>query len=99
MSGYSTREDSLATAIGRVEDLRDAVQAQTQGLYKLAEILQTVGARLEQVENRFLAVEKALAPPEGESKLESLLAALVDADRSHADALHKLTEAIRSCPG
>lgn len=91
MSGYTPREDTLATAIDRIEDLRDAVQAQTQAIHTLIDHLQDI-------ENRLANVEKAVEPPKGESKLEQLLAALVAADQSHAETLHKLGEAIRGLP-
>ena len=92
MSGYTPRENTLATAIDRIEDLRDAVQAQTQGLYKLIETMQAFGARLERME-KALTAEAA-----GDNKLEQLLRSLVVADRSHAEALHEIHQALLQLP-
>jgi len=86
MAGYRPREDTLATAIDRMEDLRESFQAVIRGLVKLAH---NQDIQTEMLGKILTAVTK---PAEG-GQLEELLAALVEQGGEHTEMLRSLLDA------
>lgn len=87
MSKYRPREDTLATAIDRIEDVREALQAQNR---TLAIVLKT-----QQLHGELLGKIHAAVTQQGEADpLTDLLRALVSADTHHAAMLQAVLAAV-----
>lgn len=91
MSGYRPREDTLATAIDRIEDIREALQAQNRALAIMLKNQQLHGELLGKIH---AAVTKA-SDSDG---LTDLLQALVEADQHHAVLLQTVLDEVKKRP-
>ena len=88
MAGYNPREDTLATAIDRMEDLRESFQSVIRGLVKLAN---NQDIQTEMLGKILAAVTKQT---EG-GTLEDLLRDLVNQSAQHTAMLRSLLEAVQ----
>jgi predicted nucleic acid-binding Zn-ribbon protein len=92
VSDYRPRDNTLSTAIERIEDLREAVQAQTQAIHTLIDSLQDLVARIDRI-------EQALVPEgSGEGRLEELLSRIVAILESNTDAIHAIRTMLLRMP-
>lgn len=92
MSGYRPRDNTLATAIDRIEDLREAVQAQTRAMHTLIDSLRDLAARMDRI-------EQALTPEgSGDSRLEELLSRIVAILESNTEGLHAIRAMLLGLP-
>lgn len=87
MTGYRPREDTLATAIDRIEDVREALQAQNRALAIMLKTQQLHGELLGKIHEAI--TQQAEADP-----LMDLLRALVSADAQHAATLQAVLAAV-----
>ena len=87
MSGYQPREDTLATAIDRIEDVREALQAQNRALAIMLKTQQLHGELLGKIHEA--VTQQGEADP-----LTELLRALVVADAHHAAMLQAVLDAV-----
>lgn len=87
MSGYRPREDTLTTAIDRIEDVREALQAQNRALALMLTTQQLHGELLGKL-------HEAMTQQGGSDALTELLQALVSADAQHAAALQAVLAAV-----
>jgi predicted nucleic acid-binding Zn-ribbon protein len=92
VSGYRPRDNTLATALDRIEDLREAVQAQTQAMHTLIDSLRDLAARMDRI-------EQALIPEgSGDNRVEELLSRIVAILESNADAMHAIRTMLLRLP-
>jgi ABC-type transporter Mla subunit MlaD len=92
VSGYRPRDNTLATAIDRIEDLREAVQAQTQAIHTLIDSLQDFAARIDRI-------EQALTPEgSGDNRVEELLSRIVAILESNTEGLHAIRTMLLRLP-
>jgi septal ring factor EnvC (AmiA/AmiB activator) len=91
MTEYRPREDTLATAIDRIEDVREALQAQNRALAIVLKTQQLHGELLGQI--HAAVTQQAEADP-----LTDLLRALVSADAQHAATLQAVLAAVTKGP-
>jgi hypothetical protein len=92
VSGHRPRDNNLATAIDRIEDLGEAVQAQTQAIHTLIDSLQDLAARMDRIEH-------ALTPEgRGDDPLEELLSRIVAILESNAEAMHAIRTMLPRLP-
>ena len=91
MSGYQSREDTLATTIDRIEDVREALQSQNRAL--------AIMLRNQQLHGEMLSkILEAVTKEPGDNALADLLMKLVDADKHHARVLQNVLEAVTKQP-
>lgn len=91
MGGNTAREDTLGTAIDRMEDIREALQAQNRALATMLRNQQLHGELLRKI------LEEITKPSDGDG-LAKLLEALVEADEKHAATLQRVLAAIERQP-
>lgn len=92
VSGHKPRDNTLSTAIDRIEDLREAVQAQTQAIHTLIDSLQDLVARMDRV-------EQALTPEgSGDNRLEELLSRIVAILESNTDGMDAMRTMLLRLP-
>ncbi len=89
MASYRPREDTPATAIDRMEDLRESLQAVIRGLVKMAANQDVQTEMLGQI------LAAVTNPAEG-GKLEDLLRDLVNQGAQHTEMLRSVLEALRN---
>jgi F0F1-type ATP synthase delta subunit len=87
MSSYQPREDTLATAIDRIEDVREALQSQNRALATML--------RNQQLHGEMLAkILEAVTREPADNSLADLLLKLIQADKHHASVLQDVLKAV-----